>query len=69
MKVKELIEELKCYDEEADVVFEFNDDIEVDSWTEDRFGNKKVSLDKYLEITFSGDIRDCCWIELGVRND
>ena len=69
MKVKELIEELKCYDEEADVVFEFNDDIEVDSWTEDRYGNKKVSLDKYLEITFSGDIRDCCWIELGVCND
>lgn len=67
MKVKELIEELKCYDEDADIVFEFNDDIEVDSWTEDKWGNRQVTIDKHLKITFSGHVRDCCWIELGVE--
>lgn len=69
MTVKELKAELECYDEDAEIVFEFNDEIEVDSWTEDRWGNRKVSIDKHLEITFSGDIRDYCWIELGAEKE
>lgn len=36
MTVKELKEELDCYDEDMDVVFEFDDEVYVDSWTEDR---------------------------------
>lgn len=69
MKVKELIAELKCYEEDADVVFEIEDDIEVDSWTEDRWGNKKVSVDKELEITFSCEIHGDCRIEFGVKRE
>lgn len=68
MKVKELKAELDCFDEDADVVFEFDDDIYVDSWTEDRYGMKKVSIDTKLKTTFICEIHGDCNIELGVEN-
>lgn len=49
--------------------FEFNDDIEVDSVTTDKYGNISVSIDKRLQHTFSGDVNGYCWIELGVSEE
>lgn len=67
MTVAELKKELDCYDDDMEVVFNLDDpSVEVDSWTEDKWGNRTVSIDKNLEPTFIsehlGDVR----IELGV---
>ena len=43
MTVKEFKEELEFYDDEAEVIFSFEDDVDCESWTEDKYGNKKVS--------------------------
>ena len=67
MTVKELKEELEFYDSDAEVTFEINDDIECESWTEDRYGNKKVSVDCELNPTFICEIHGNCNIELGVK--
>ena len=69
MTVKELKENLDCFDEDMDVVFEFDDDVYVDSWTEDRWGMKKVSIDVKLKPTFICDINEACNIELGVETE
>lgn len=66
MTVKELKAELDCYDEDMDVVFEFDDEVYVDSWTEDCWGMKKVRIDAKLKPTFISDIHGDCNIELGV---
>lgn len=66
MKVKDLMDNLKFYDEDADVVFEICDDIEVERWTEDRYGVKTVYVNEKLEPSFISDIHDTCNIELGV---
>ena len=67
MTVKELREELEFYDSDAEVIFEINDDIECESWTEDKYGNKKVSVDCELNPTFICEIHGNCNIELGVK--
>lgn len=67
--VKDFKEELSHYDDDAEIYFQFNDDIEVDSVTTDRWGSMKVGIDKRLKHTFSGDIHGYCWIELGVDDD
>lgn len=67
MTVKEWIEELKCYDEDAEVIFEISDDIECESWQEDKYGNKTVYVDAALKETFVCEIDSDCRIELGVR--
>ena len=67
MTVKELREELEFYDSNAEVVFEINDDIECESWTEDRYGNKTVSVNCELNPTFICEIHGNCNIELGVK--
>lgn len=69
MTVKELKEELEFYDEGEDVVFEFCDDIEVDSWTEDRWDNREVHIDSKLEPTFICDLRGACNIQLGKKEE
>lgn len=66
MKVKDLMDNLKCYDENAEVVFEICDDIEVERWTEDRCGVKTVYVNEKLEPSFISDIHDACNIELGI---
>lgn len=66
MKVKDLMDNLKYYDDDADVVFEICDDIEVERWTEDRYGAKTVYVNEKLEPSFISDIHDTCNIELGV---
>ena len=52
MKVKEFKEELEFYDDEAEVIFSFEDDVDCESWTEDKYGNKKVSVDCELNPVF-----------------
>lgn len=70
MTVAELKKELEYYEDDMEVVFNLDDsDIEVDSWSEDKWGNKSVDIDAKLKPTFiskvSGDMR----IELGVIKD
>lgn len=69
MTVKELKEELQFYEDDMEVVFEIDDDIECESWTENKWGMKEVHVDSKLEPTFIsgclGDMR----IELGVKKD
>ena len=67
MTVKELKEELEFYDSDAEVMFEINDDIECESWTENRYGNKTVSVNCELNPTFIYEINGNCNIELGVK--
>ena len=65
MTVKELKEELSFYDEDAEVVFEVDDDFEPDSVTENKYGWRTVHLDSKLKPTFIGECRGDCRIELG----
>ena len=66
MTVKELKEELEFYDEDAQVIFAFDDSsVAVDSWTEDRWGDKTVSLNVTLKPTFISEFRGDMRIELG----
>lgn len=64
MKVKELKENLEYYEDEQEIVFTFADEVEVESWKEDRYGNKTVEVDLKLEPSFIGNSRCCCWIDL-----
>ena len=67
MTVKELREELEFYDSNAEVIFEIDDDIECESWTENRYGDKTVSVNCELNPTFIYEIHGNCNIELGVK--
>ena len=67
MTVKELREELEFYDSNAEVIFEIDDDIECESWTENRYGDKTVRVNCELNPTFICEIHGNCNIELGVK--
>ena len=68
MTVKEFKEELKYYDEDAQVIFDFDDsNVVVDSWTEDKYGYKTVSLDVTLKPTFISECHGEMRIELRVE--
>ena len=67
MTVKELREELEFYDSNAEVIFEIDDDIECESWTENRYGDKTVNVNCELNPTFICEIHGNCNIELGVK--
>lgn len=70
MTVAELKKELEYYDDDMEVVFNLDDpSVEVDSWTEDKWGNRKVSIDKNLEPTFISEFHGDMRIELGVIRD
>lgn len=67
MTVAELKKELEYYDDDMDVVFNLDDpDVDVDSWTEDKWGCRTVSINKNLEPTFISEMRGDLRIELGV---
>ncbi len=67
MTVAELKKELEYYDDDMEVVFNLDDpSVEVDSWTEDKWGNREVSIDKKLEPTFISEMHGDMRIELGV---
>ena len=66
MTVKELMQELTYYDEDSEVEFEFDDDVEVESWTENKYGMKEVEVRKKLKPSFIGTVQGNCWISLEV---
>lgn len=66
MTVAELIQELAYYDEDSEVEFEFDDDVEVESWTENKYGMKEVEIRKKLKPSFIGTVQGNCWISLEV---
>ena len=67
MTVKEFREELEFYDDEAEVIFSFEDDVDCESLTEDKYGNKKVSVDCELNPVFICGINGNCNIDLCVK--
>lgn len=69
MTVKELIEELTYYDEDSEVEFEFDDDVDVESWTENKYGDKVVEIRKMLKPSFISDFRGACRISLEVQDE
>lgn len=70
MTVAELKKELEYYEDDMEVVFNLDDpSVEVDSWTEDKYGFHTVSIDKYLEPTFISEMHGDMRIELGVIKD
>lgn len=58
MTVKELMDNLQYY--------EFDDDVEVESWTENKYGMKEVEIRKKLKPSFIGTVQGNCWISLEV---
>lgn len=70
MTVAELKKELEYYDDDMEVVFNLDDpSVEVDSWTEDKYGFHTVSIDKNLEPTFISECHGDMRIELGVAKE
>ena len=69
MTVKEWKAELNCYDDDMEVCFEFNDDIEVESWTENRYGQKQVHINENLKPTFISQVNQYVNVELGVDEE
>lgn len=70
MTVKDLKAELEFYEDDAEVIFRLADpSVEVDSWTEDKYGYKTVSIDTELKPTFISEFHGDCRIELGVKGD
>lgn len=70
MTVAELKKELEYYDDDMEVVFNLDDpNIEVDRWSEDKWGNKEVSIDAKLKPTFISEVLGDMRIELGVIRD
>ena len=70
MTVAELKKELEYYEDDMEVVFNLDDpSVEVDSWTEDKYGYHTASIDKNLEPTFISEIHGDLRIELGVIKD
>ena len=69
MTVKELKEELEYYDDDMEVVFDFDDDVEVDTVTESKWGWKEVHINSKLKATFISEISGDMRIELGVDKD
>ena len=69
MTVKELKEELDCYDEDAEVIFEVDDEFEPESVTEDRYGGRTVWIRSKVKPTFIGDLRGDCYFDLSKAED
>lgn len=69
MTVKEWKAELDCYDDDMEVCFEFDDDIEVESWTENIYGQKQVHINENLKPTFICQVNQYVSVELGVDEE
>lgn len=67
MTVKELKENLEYYEDDQEIKFTFSGEVEVESWTENKYGNKSVKVDLTLEPCFIGNSRCCCWIDMEVE--
>ena len=69
MTVKELKEELNHYDEDMDIVFHFSDDVEVDSWTENKYGEKSVYINVKFEPSFIGTVQGSMFVDMVVKEE
>lgn len=69
MTVKEWIAELSLYDDDMEVCFELDDDIECESWTENRYGEKSVHVSENLKETFISQVNQYVRVELGVDEE
>lgn len=67
MTVKELKEELAFYDDDAEVIFEVDDDFDPEEITESKHGWYTVRLKSKLKPTFIGTLHGDCRIELGLE--
>ena len=65
MTIKELKDNIAFYDDDAEVIFEIDCEIEPESITETKYGWHTVHLDSKLKPTFIGECRGDCRIELG----
>lgn len=66
MTVADLKKELEFYDDDMEVQFDLEDKVEVESWTENKYGDKEVYIDKDLKPTFISEMGGKMRIELGV---
>ena len=69
MTVKELKAELLFYDDDAEVVFEVDDEFEPEKITESKYGWYTVRLKSKLKPTFISEIRGDCRVELGLDGE
>lgn len=69
MTVKEWIEELSLYDDDMEVCFELDEDIECESWTENRYGEKSVHVNENLKPIFISQVHQYVSVELGVDEE
>lgn len=69
MTVKELKEELGCYDEDAEVVFNVDDEFVPESITEYRLGFSTVRIRSKVKPTFIGDLHGDCYFDLSKAED
>lgn len=69
MTVADLKKELEYYDDDMEVVFEFDDDVEVETVTESKWGWKEVHIDSKIEPTFISEMRGDMRIEFGVKRE
>ena len=67
MTVKELKEELKFYEDDMEIVFELDDDVEVESATFDRYDFGKARVKGRLTPNFIGTVNGNMYIELEVE--
>ena len=69
MTVKEWKTELSLYDDDMEVCFDLDEDVECESWTENRYGQKSVHLNENLKETFISQVNQYVLVELGVDNE
>lgn len=69
MTVSELRDNLKYYDDEAEVIFELDDDVDVEATTVDKWGNTSVRIDSKLKEDFICDIAGDMVITLVTKRD
>lgn len=69
MTVEELRNNLDFYDDDAEVVFELDDDVDVEATTVDKWGNTSVRIDSKLKEDFICDIAGDMVITLVTRKE
>lgn len=68
MTVKEFKEELSFYDDDAELIFEVDEEFEPEEITENKHGWHTVRLNSKLKPTFIGESRGICRVELGLED-
>ena len=69
MTVKEWKEELAFYDDDAEVIFEVDDDFEPEEITQNKRGWYTVRIKSKLKPTFIGRLLSYCRVELGLEGE